>query len=154
MNMFLSGWQTTLPTQGCKQTLQSEQETNGVSETHQEGSGEQVRSPAKAGTMRGLRRCNQSSREENSVLCKKSLCCVRPVCCRTAARAPCSSYQPPEKLLLSRYLWCVPMQGLELETDRGSQATADATTVSQPTLSQANTSIPLSSGLVFNKGKL
>jgi len=62
MNVFLSGWQTSLPTQGCKLLLRSEQETNNVTAADREGSGEQVRPPAEAGPKEGCR--DRSSRQE------------------------------------------------------------------------------------------
>lgn len=51
--------------QGCKPILKSEQETNNVTETHQEGSGEQVRSPADAGPMEGCRDATKPAGRKN-----------------------------------------------------------------------------------------
>ena len=54
-----------MPTQGCKLILKSEQETNNVTETDQEGSGEQVRTPAEAGPVKGCRDATKPAGRKN-----------------------------------------------------------------------------------------
>lgn len=70
--MFVRGWQASQPTQERKLILQDEQETNYVTETDREGTGEQLRSPAESGPVEGCRDATKTTGRNNECSARRS----------------------------------------------------------------------------------